>query len=61
MLVRALSVHIARETAGAACIRYPLRPLFSLGREAAANSGRDAPREREGVSAVAQQATCPGV
>src|SRR4029079_14910017 len=39
----------------------PCALCFLLGREAIANSGRDAPREREGVSAVAQQATCPGV
>jgi hypothetical protein len=33
MLVRALLVHIAHETAGAARIRHSLRPLISRGRE----------------------------
>jgi hypothetical protein len=33
MLMRALSVHIAHETSGAARIRHSLRPLSSRGRE----------------------------
>jgi hypothetical protein len=33
MLMRALSVHIAHEIAGAARIRHSLRPLISRGRE----------------------------
>jgi hypothetical protein len=33
MLVRALSVHIAHKTAGAARIRHSLRPLIFRGRE----------------------------
>src|SRR5437763_15691665 len=33
MLMRALLVHIAHETAGAARIRHSLRPLISRGRE----------------------------
>jgi hypothetical protein len=31
MLMRALSVHIAHETAGAARIRHSLRPLYFRG------------------------------
>jgi hypothetical protein len=33
MLMRALSVHIAHETAGAARTRHSLRPLISEGEE----------------------------
>src|SRR5712672_3257329 len=47
MLMRALSVHIAHETAGAARIRHSLRPLYFRGRRLLANLGRNAPRECE--------------
>jgi hypothetical protein len=49
MLVRATHYSFAHGTSGAARIRHSLRPLISFGREAAANSGRSAPRECEGV------------
>ena len=52
MLMRALSVHIAHETAGAARIRHSLRPLTIEGDESTANLGRNAPRERRHTSAV---------
>jgi hypothetical protein len=39
MLVRALSVHIARETAGAARIRHSLRPLSFEGEDFRKTSG----------------------
>ena len=52
MLMRALSVHIAHETAGAARIRHSLRPLTTEGEEFPANLGRNASREREAISAV---------
>ena len=39
MLVCALSVHIAHETAGAARIRHSLRPLIREGEEFPHNSG----------------------
>ena len=52
MLVRALFVHTARETAGAARIRHSLRPLDFEGEEILANLGRNASREREDVSSV---------
>jgi hypothetical protein len=52
MLMRALSVHIAHETAGAARTRHSLRPLTIEGRELIADLGRNAPRDREGVSSV---------
>src|SRR5712671_6793276 len=39
MLMRALSVHIAHETAGAARIRHSLRPLISEGEEYLQTSG----------------------
>src|SRR5882724_13606001 len=47
MLMRALSVHIAHETSGAARIRHSLRPLIGEGEEILANLGRNASRERE--------------
>ena len=50
--MRALSVHIAHETAGAARIRHSLRPLTTEGEELPANLGRNASREREAISAV---------
>jgi hypothetical protein len=50
MLMRALSVHIAHETAGAARIRHSLRPLTTEGEEFPANLGRNASRKCEGVS-----------
>ena len=49
MLMRALLVHIAHETAGAARIPHSLRPLTTEGEEINANLGRNASREREGV------------
>jgi hypothetical protein len=39
MLMRALSVHIAHETAGAARIRHSLRPLHFRGRKDTQTSG----------------------
>src|SRR3954452_17919982 len=51
MLVCALFVHIAHETAGAARTRSSLRPLTTEGEEYRANLGRNASRDREGVSA----------
>ena len=39
MLMRALSVHIAHETAGAARIRHSLRPLISWGERILKTSG----------------------
>src|SRR6476620_4957383 len=51
MLVCALFVHIAHETAGAARTRSSLRPLTTEGEEFPANLGRNASRDREGVSA----------
>src|SRR5437879_2687987 len=47
MLMRALSVHIAHETAGAARIRHSLRPLYFRGRRLLAKLGRIVPRECE--------------
>jgi hypothetical protein len=52
MLMRALSVHTAHETAGAARIRHSLRPLFSEVAKITANLGRNASREGETVSIV---------
>src|SRR5204863_3180037 len=49
MLMCALLLPIAHETAGAARIRHSLRPLFSKGEEFPANLGRIVPRERRGV------------
>jgi hypothetical protein len=49
MLMRALFVHIAHETAGAARIRHSLRPLTTEGEQFPANLGRNVPREREDV------------
>ena len=49
MLVCALFVHIAHETAGAARTRSSLRPLTTEGEEFPANLGRNASRDREGV------------
>jgi len=39
----------AHETAGAACTRLSLRPLFERARSLIANLGRSAPRDRESV------------
>src|SRR6266436_2383934 len=50
MLMRALSVHIAHETAGAARTRHSLRPLYFRGRRLLANLGHFVPRECECVS-----------
>jgi hypothetical protein len=52
MLVCALFVHIAHETAGAARTRSSLRPLTIEGEEFPADLGRNVPREREAVSNV---------
>ena len=52
MLVCALFVHIAHETAGAARTRSSLRPLIGEGEELLANLGQIVPREGEGVSIV---------
>src|SRR4029078_3102710 len=52
MLMCALFLPIAHETAGAARIRHSLRPLFYRGRRVTPNLGRNAPRDREGVSSV---------
>jgi hypothetical protein len=52
MLMRALSVHTAHETSGAARIRHSLRPLIFPGANEIENSGRMTPRDREGMSAV---------
>jgi len=57
MLVCALFVHIAHETAGAARTRSSLRPLTIEGEEYPANLGRNARRERERVSTVIALAT----
>src|SRR5207237_1042784 len=51
MLMRALLVHIAHETAGAARTRSSLRPLFGEGGKFLANLGRISSREREAISA----------
>ena len=51
MLVCALFVHIAHETAGAARTRPSLRPLIGEGGKFLANLGRIEPRDREAVSA----------
>ena len=49
MLVCALLVHIAHETAGAARTRSSLRPLFGEGEMFKAKLARNARRDREGV------------
>jgi hypothetical protein len=49
MLMRALLVHIAHETAGAARIRHSLRPLDFEGVTFPAKLGRNARRECGGV------------
>jgi hypothetical protein len=59
MLMRALFVHIAHETAGAARTRSSLRPLTIEGEESPASLGRNASREREGVFVVAERSACP--
>jgi hypothetical protein len=50
MLMRALFVHTAHETAGAARIRHSLRPPDIEGEEFSAKLGQIVPRECEGVS-----------
>jgi hypothetical protein len=52
MLMCALLLPIAHETAGAARIRHSLRPLFGEGEEYLANLGRIGPRDRESVFVV---------
>ena len=52
MLVCALFVHIAHETAGAARTRSSLRPLIPEGASEQAQLGRVAPRERVGISGL---------
>jgi hypothetical protein len=49
--VRFCFVHLARETAGAARTRSSLRPLFSMRANEDTKLGRNAPRDREAVSA----------
>src|SRR3954463_9765735 len=49
MLMRALLVHIAHETAGAARTRSSLRPLFTEGGKFLAKLGRNASRDCGGV------------
>ena len=51
MLMRALFVHIAHGTAGAARTRSSLRPLFGEGERYFHNSGRNALRERKATPA----------
>ena len=58
MLMRALSVHTAHETAGAARIRYSLRPLTIEGEQFSANLGRNASRDRDFVSGASRR--CEG-
>src|SRR5882724_1631943 len=59
MLMRALSVHVAHEIAGAARIRHSLRPLnFGEGVRIPANLGRNASRDRETASAVIARSAC---
>src|ERR1700726_3795086 len=50
MLVCVFFVQLAHETAGAACTRCSLRPLFGGARKFLAKLGRNARRECEGVS-----------
>src|SRR6185369_7705754 len=52
MLMCALFLPIAHETAGAARIRHSLRPLFWEGVRIPAKLGRIASRERETISTV---------
>src|SRR6478752_5380058 len=52
MLMCALFLPIAHETAGAARIRHSLRPLFGEGERFFPQLGRSAPRERKSISAV---------
>ena len=52
MLVCALFVHIAHETAGAARTRSSLRPLFGEGGKLFAKLGQNVPRDREHASTV---------
>src|SRR6478735_9308615 len=62
MLVCALFVHIAHETAGAARTRSSLRPLSGGTRKSLAKLGRIAPRECETMSTViarSEATTCP--
>src|SRR5437899_905575 len=49
MLMRALSVHIAHETAGAARTRHSLRPLIAEGGTFPPKLARTARRDREAV------------
>ena len=57
MLVCALFVHIAHETAGAARTRSSLRPLTTEGEEFPANLGRNASRERGRLSVILRRAS----
>src|SRR3954468_13113191 len=52
MLVCVSLPNLARETAGAARTRSSLRPLISMRANEFAKSGRNAPRECEGVSDI---------
>ena len=57
MLVGVFVCAIAHETAGAACIRLSLRPLFGGSWEFLANLGLIRPRDRDAVSAVIARST----
>ena len=57
MLMRALLVHIAHETAGAARTRSSLRPLYRKGEYFLQRPGRNAPRDREATVAATQRKT----
>src|SRR3954468_12031552 len=59
MLVGSISFATACETAGAARIRSSLRPLFE-GKDFQQNSGRIAPRDREGVFVARMSAAISG-
>jgi len=59
MLMCALLLPIAHETAGAARIRHSLRPLMIEGEEFPANLGRVASREREGVCLLLENQISP--
>src|SRR6185369_17505580 len=59
MLMCALFLPIAHETAGAARIRHSLRPLFGEGVRIPANLGRNAPRECEAIATSSRPRTGP--
>jgi hypothetical protein len=59
MLMCALLLPIAHETAGAARTRHSLRPLNSEVAKDPANLGRNAPREREDVCLLLENQISP--